>query len=110
MGSQTLARLHAGETGSGVRVASRKGWAEHSIDLWDVFLSLLNRILKEHRRQGLDELYEISEHVEGARERIEKVVFAEDFVREDDSNTDGSKIGIYKPVKPCGMKSSKGRS
>jgi hypothetical protein len=61
-----------------------KGWAECGIDLWATFLSLLNRIVTGSRRGGLDQLYEVCQHIKGAPERIEKIVFASDFVREDD--------------------------
>jgi len=61
-----------------------KSWAELGIDLWDAFLSLLNRIITGNRRLGLNDLYDVCQHIEGARERIEKLVFAPDFVREDD--------------------------
>ncbi|HHT9108912.1 MAG TPA: SIR2 family protein [Candidatus Wunengus sp. YC64] len=61
-----------------------KGWVEHDIDLWETFLSLLNRIITGSRMLWLDHLYDVCQHIEGAPERIEKIVFAPDFVREDD--------------------------
>lgn len=61
-----------------------KSWVEHGIDLWDAFLSLLNRIITGSRRLGLKDLYNVCQHIEGARERIEKLVFAPEFVPEDD--------------------------
>ena len=61
-----------------------KGWVEHGIDTWETFLSLLNRIVTGSRMLWLDHLYDVCQHIEGAPERIEKIVFAPDFVREDD--------------------------
>lgn len=61
-----------------------KGWVEHGIDLWETFLSLLNRIVTGSRMLWIDHLYDVCQHIEGAPERIEKIVFAPDFVREDD--------------------------
>jgi hypothetical protein len=61
-----------------------KGWIEHRIDLWGTFLSLLNRVISGSRRVGIEQLYDVCQHIEGAPERIEKIVFASDFVREDD--------------------------
>lgn len=60
------------------------GWAEHGIDLWETFLSLLNRTVTRRKMYELSELYEVCQHIEGAAERIEKIAFAPDFVREDD--------------------------
>ncbi|HUE83655.1 MAG TPA: SIR2 family protein [Pyrinomonadaceae bacterium] len=61
-----------------------KDWAAHGVDLWETFLSLLNRIVSRRKMYELSELYEACQHIEGATERIERVVFAPDFVREDD--------------------------
>ncbi|MCA1839469.1 MAG: SIR2 family protein [Actinobacteria bacterium] len=63
-----------------------KEWEDAGIDLWQTFLSVLNRIVAGDRRLGLDALYSKAEHIEGAHERIEKVVFAPGFVREDDTD------------------------
>jgi len=60
------------------------GWVEHGVDLWETFLSLLNRIASRRKMYELNELYEVCQHIEGAPERIEKIVFAPNFVREDD--------------------------
>ena len=62
-----------------------KGWVEHGIDLWETFLSLLNRIVTGVHVTDLISLYDVCQHIEGAPERIEKIVFAPGFVREDDS-------------------------
>jgi hypothetical protein len=61
-----------------------KEWAKHGMGLWETFLSLLNRIVTSTKRLGLDHLYEASQHIEGASEQIEKIIFAPDFMREDD--------------------------
>jgi hypothetical protein len=63
----------------------QKDWVAHGVDLWETFLSLLNRIIaSELNVRYLDPLYAECQHIEGAPERIEKIVFAPDFVREDD--------------------------
>lgn len=61
-----------------------KEWPDQGIDLWDVFVSLLNRIASSKKTQMLDDLYDVCEHIEGARERIEKIVFAPGFIREEE--------------------------
>jgi hypothetical protein len=61
-----------------------KEWAEHGVDLWETFLSLLNRISTGIERVRLDDLYKACQHIQGAAERVEKIVLASDFVRDDD--------------------------
>jgi hypothetical protein len=61
-----------------------KGWVENGIDLWETFLSLLNCMVTGKKRFELEHLYDTCQHIEGAPERIEKIVFAPGFVREDD--------------------------
>ena len=61
-----------------------KQWVDHGIDLWSSFLSILNHINSSNSRLGFEKLYDICLTIEGAREKIEKIVFAEGFVRDDD--------------------------
>ncbi len=61
-----------------------EAWAAEGINLWTTFLSILNRIISNPARHGLDDLYVIAQHIPGASAEIEKIVFANEFVREDD--------------------------
>lgn len=60
-------------------------WAQHGVEIWDTFLTLLNQVMAEARRNALCALYNAAEDLQGAQERIEKVVFEPRFIREDDS-------------------------
>lgn len=61
-----------------------EAWGAEGINLWTTFLSILTRIKSNPGRHGLDDLYVVAQHIPGASAEIEKVVFAKDFVREDD--------------------------
>ena len=61
-----------------------KSWIEYGIDIWETFLSLLNRLGSRKRLFDLSDLYNICQHIEGAQERIEKIVLNPDFIRDDD--------------------------
>lgn len=59
-------------------------WVENGVDLWETFLSLLNKINTLKKMLELEYLYDSCQHIEGAQERIEKIVLAPGFVRQDD--------------------------
>lgn len=61
-----------------------EGWGAEGINLWTTFLGILTRVKSNPNRRGLDDLYVIAQHIPGASIEIEKIVFAEEFVREDD--------------------------
>lgn len=59
-------------------------WSAVGVDLWRTFAALVNRLKMSRTRHGLEFLYEESEHIPGAAAELERVVFAEGFVRDDD--------------------------
>lgn len=61
-----------------------EAWGAEGIDLWTTFLAILTRLKSSLSRQGIDDLYVTTDHIPGATAQIEKIVFAKEFVREDD--------------------------
>jgi hypothetical protein len=55
------------------------------VDLRRTFKSILDDVLAHEDRKGLSELYGCCQHVPGAAEKIEKIVFAPAFIRDDPS-------------------------
>ncbi|MGI8426320.1 MAG: SIR2 family protein [Actinomycetota bacterium] len=61
-----------------------ESWGAEGVNLWTTFLRILTRLRGTLTRHGLCDLYVAAEHIPGASAEIEKVVFADGFVREDD--------------------------
>jgi len=91
-----------------------KNWVEHGVDIYETFFSLLNRIVSRRKMNEISDLYAVCQHVENAPERIEKIVFSPDFVREDDpkrewfkswdiQNRESVRFGKFKKIIISGM-------
>jgi len=63
-----------------------KEWSDHGVDLGATFREILDHVLKNPKREGLDDLYAEAEDIPGATEKIEKLAFSPGFIRPGDSD------------------------